>query len=105
MTHNKGIMNGVDSVVIATGNDFRAVEACAHSYASKDGKYKVKKLTYFTFDPAFTLHLTQTHACALAARPQRTSLREQPGRRRVTARRRGVVGRSYVYSYTSGCSR
>ena len=40
VTHNKGIMNGVDSVVIATGNDFRAVEACAHAYASKDGKYK-----------------------------------------------------------------
>ena len=39
-THNKGIMNGVDSVVIATGNDFRAVEACAHTYASKDGRYK-----------------------------------------------------------------
>ena len=40
VTHNKGIINGVDSVVIATGNDFRAVEACAHSYASRDGKYK-----------------------------------------------------------------
>ena len=40
VTHNKGVMNGVDSVVIATGNDFRAVEACAHSYASKDGQYK-----------------------------------------------------------------
>ena len=38
-THNKGIMNGIDSVVIATGNDFRAVEACAHAYASKDGQY------------------------------------------------------------------
>ncbi|HNS41485.1 MAG TPA: hydroxymethylglutaryl-CoA reductase, partial [Taishania sp.] len=38
-THNKGIMNGVDSVVLATGNDFRAVEACAHTYAAKDGKY------------------------------------------------------------------
>lgn len=38
-THNKGIMNGVDSVVIATGNDFRAVEACAHTYASHKGKY------------------------------------------------------------------
>src|SRR5690606_9666291 len=38
-THNKGIMNGVDAIVIATGNDFRAVEACAHTYASKDGKY------------------------------------------------------------------
>lgn len=39
-THNKGIMNGIDAVIIATGNDFRAVEACAHAYASKDGKYK-----------------------------------------------------------------
>ncbi len=39
-THNKGIMNGIDSVIIATGNDFRAVEACAHTYASKSGQYK-----------------------------------------------------------------
>jgi hydroxymethylglutaryl-CoA reductase len=39
-THNKGIMNGIDSVVIATGNDFRAVEACAHTYASRSGQYK-----------------------------------------------------------------
>lgn len=39
VTHNKGIMNGVDAVVIATGNDFRAVEACAHAYASRSGKY------------------------------------------------------------------
>lgn len=38
-THNKGIMNGVDAVVIATGNDFRAVEACAHTFASRNGKY------------------------------------------------------------------
>ncbi len=38
-THNKGTMNGIDAVVIATGNDFRAVEAGAHSYAAKDGKY------------------------------------------------------------------
>ena len=39
VTHNKGIMNGVDSVIIATGNDFRAVEACVHAYAAKDGRY------------------------------------------------------------------
>jgi hydroxymethylglutaryl-CoA reductase len=38
-THNKGIMNGVDSVVIATGNDWRAIEAGAHAYAVKDGRY------------------------------------------------------------------
>lgn len=39
-THNKGIMNGADAVVIATGNDFRAVEAGAHAYASMNGSYK-----------------------------------------------------------------
>ncbi len=39
-THNKGIMNGVDAVVIATGNDWRAVEAGAHSYAGMGGHYK-----------------------------------------------------------------
>ena len=39
-THNKGIMNGVDAVVMATGNDFRAVEACAHSFAARTGKYQ-----------------------------------------------------------------
>jgi hydroxymethylglutaryl-CoA reductase len=38
-THNKGIMNGVDAVVIATGNDWRAIEAGAHAYASRSGKY------------------------------------------------------------------
>ncbi len=39
VTHNKGIMNGIDAVVVATGNDFRAVEAGIHAYASKDGIY------------------------------------------------------------------
>ena len=39
VTHNKGIMNGIDAVVLATGNDFRAVEAGAHAYASKTGQY------------------------------------------------------------------
>jgi hydroxymethylglutaryl-CoA reductase len=39
-THNKGIMNGIDPVVIATGNDFRAIEAGAHSYASRGGRYR-----------------------------------------------------------------
>ncbi|MFV8369062.1 hydroxymethylglutaryl-CoA reductase, degradative [Flavobacterium sp. LB2R40] len=39
VTHNKGIMNGVDAVVLATGNDFRAVEAGVHAYASRNGKY------------------------------------------------------------------
>jgi len=39
-THNKGIYNGIDAVVLATGNDFRAIEACGHSFASRDGHYK-----------------------------------------------------------------
>ncbi len=38
-THNKGIMNGVDAVVLATGNDWRAIEAGAHAYAARDGRY------------------------------------------------------------------
>lgn len=39
VTHNKGIMNGIDAVVLATGNDFRAIEAAVHAYASKNGQY------------------------------------------------------------------
>jgi len=48
-THNKGVMNGIDAVALATGNDFRAIEASAHAYASKDGQYK--SLTNATIDP------------------------------------------------------
>jgi hydroxymethylglutaryl-CoA reductase len=40
VTHNKGIMNGVDAVLMATGNDWRAVNAAAHSFAARDGKYR-----------------------------------------------------------------
>ena len=47
-THNKGIMNGIDSVVIATGNDWRAIEAGAHAYASLSGQYQ--PLTNWTKD-------------------------------------------------------
>ena len=39
-THNKGIMNGIDAVAVATGNDWRAVEAGAHAYAARDGRYR-----------------------------------------------------------------
>ena len=46
VTHNKGIMNGIDAVCIATGQDFRAIEAAAHAYASRDGKYR--SLTSFS---------------------------------------------------------
>lgn len=48
VTHNKGIMNGVDAVVLATGNDFRAVEAGVHAYAAKNGQYS--SLTYASID-------------------------------------------------------
>jgi len=40
VTHNKGIFNGMDAVVMATGNDYRAVEACGHAYASRSGSYR-----------------------------------------------------------------
>lgn len=39
-THNKGIFNGIDAVVLATGNDFRAIEACGHTYAARSGQYR-----------------------------------------------------------------
>lgn len=48
VTHNKGIMNGVDGLVVATGNDWRAVEAGAHAYASLSGKYQ--PLTHYETD-------------------------------------------------------
>src|SRR5690606_30980879 len=40
VTHNKGIMNGIDAVILATGNDFRAIEAGVHAYAARNGKYE-----------------------------------------------------------------
>src|SRR5699024_5135536 len=40
VTHNKGIMNGIDPVIIATGNDWRAVESGAHAYAARDAQYR-----------------------------------------------------------------
>ena len=58
VTHNKGIMNGVDAVAIATGNDFRAIEAAAHAYAAQDGKYKA--LTHWHKDVHGALEGTLT---------------------------------------------
>ncbi|MBI2602735.1 MAG: hydroxymethylglutaryl-CoA reductase, degradative [Deltaproteobacteria bacterium] len=40
VTHNKGIFNGIDAVILATGNDFRSVEACGHAYACRKGSYQ-----------------------------------------------------------------
>mgnify|MGYP000341586770 CR=1 FL=1 len=50
VTHNKGIMNGIDAVVLATGNDFRAIEAGAHAYASKSGTYSSLTHAYIEND-------------------------------------------------------
>lgn len=50
VTHNKGIMNGVDALVIATGNDFRAVEAGVHAYASRSGQYRSLSDAYIQED-------------------------------------------------------
>ena len=52
-THNKGIMNGIDAVVLATGNDWRAVEAGAHAYAARDGQYR--SLSHWERDTAGNL--------------------------------------------------
>ena len=50
VTHNKGIMNGIDAVALATGQDFRAIEAAAHAYAARDGKYRSMTRWYKTKD-------------------------------------------------------
>ncbi|MCA1553576.1 MAG: hydroxymethylglutaryl-CoA reductase, degradative, partial [Chloroflexi bacterium] len=47
-THNKGVMNGIDAVLLATGNDWRAIEAGAHAYAARDGQYR--SMTTWTTD-------------------------------------------------------
>lgn len=57
VTHNKGILNGVDAVIMATGNDFRAVEACAHAYASENGNYSSLSSAVCS-EKSFSLNLT-----------------------------------------------
>ena len=57
VTHNKGIMNGVDALVIATGNDFRAVEAGVHAYAARLGQYTSLSNAYIK-DDQFVMELS-----------------------------------------------
>jgi hydroxymethylglutaryl-CoA reductase len=57
VTHNKGIMNGVDAVILATGNDFRAVEACAHAYASRSGNYQSLSSASFSDEGIFKFEM------------------------------------------------
>ncbi len=56
-THNKGIFNGIDAVVVATGNDFRAIEACGHTYACRDGQYRSLSNAKVTRDGRFHFEL------------------------------------------------
>ena len=57
VTHNKGIMNGVDAVLMATGNDYRAAEAAAHAFAARDGRYRA--LSWCTMeDDILTIGIT-----------------------------------------------
>ncbi|PRZ00243.1 3-hydroxy-3-methylglutaryl-coenzyme A reductase [Marinilabilia salmonicolor] len=58
VTHNKGIFNGTDAVVIATGNDFRAAEAAGHAWAAKDGKYRSLSSCEITEKGTFKMDLT-----------------------------------------------
>lgn len=58
-THNKGILNGIDAVAVATGNDWRAIEAGAHAYAARDGQYRALTEWRVVTDPA--ADRTQNH--------------------------------------------
>lgn len=58
VTHNKGIYNGVDAIVLATGNDFRAVEAVGHAYAARSGQYRSLSECEITDEGIFKLSLT-----------------------------------------------
>ncbi|MFO8000561.1 MAG: hydroxymethylglutaryl-CoA reductase [Marinilabilia sp.] len=58
VTHNKGIFNGIDAIVIATGNDFRAVEAAGHAWAARDGQYRSLSQCDITEEGMFRLELS-----------------------------------------------
>lgn len=70
-THNKGILNGIDSLVIATGNDFRAVESCIHTYAARDGQYRSLSKAWIEKD---TFHFSLKFPIALGTVGGLTSL-------------------------------
>jgi hydroxymethylglutaryl-CoA reductase len=58
VTHNKGIFNGTDAVIIATGNDFRAIEASGHAWAARDGQYRSLSQCTISNDGIFRMELT-----------------------------------------------
>ena len=75
-THNKGVMNGVDAVLLATGNDWRAVEAGAHAFAAKDGSYRPLSVWWTDDDGSLRGRLTLPMAVGIvggATRVQQTA--------------------------------
>ncbi|HKK68729.1 MAG TPA: hypothetical protein VJ946_10965, partial [Bacteroidales bacterium] len=58
VTHNKGIFNGTDAVIIATGNDFRAVEAAGHAWANREKQYRSLSRCNISADGMFSMELT-----------------------------------------------
>ena len=85
-THNKGIMNGVDAVALATGNDWRAIEAGAHAYACRDGSYG--SLTAWALEDG---HLTGTIELPMAVSTVGPLVQSHP-RVRLSLRMLGVSG-------------
>jgi len=81
VTHNKGIMNGVDAVVVATGNDWRAVESAAHAYAARSGKYGPLATWRIVTDDARGPMLEGTLEMPLALGTVGGALRAHPGAR------------------------
>jgi hydroxymethylglutaryl-CoA reductase len=67
-THNKGILNGIDAVAIATGNDWRAIEAGAHAYAARNGQYRALTEWRVITDDAATTDQTKESTVALFGR-------------------------------------
>jgi hydroxymethylglutaryl-CoA reductase len=70
-THNKGIMNGIDAVVMATGNDWRSVEAGAHAYAARDGRYDALCVWHLGEDQTLRGQLELPMALGIVGGPSR----------------------------------
>ena len=108
-THNKGIMNGVDALAIATGNDWRAIEAAAHAYAARNGRYRALSRWYKNLDGDLVGEIEipmkvgtvggavkKQSRRAYQQSPARLALGRRtggnPGRRRACAEPRGTPG-------------
>jgi hydroxymethylglutaryl-CoA reductase len=97
-THNKGIMNGVDAVLLACGNDFRAVEAGAHAYAARDGRYGPLTRWWTAGDGALAGELTMPLATSTVG----GAARNHPGVR--ASLRLARVGRAVDLAAVAGAA-